>query len=138
MLEKIRTESIKFIIGGAIYFLLEMLVRGRSHWTMVLLGGACFIVCGIIHEKAAGEIFMWQQMVLCMIVITVLEFAAGIIVNIMLGWNVWNYSGMPFQVLGQICVPFMFLWYIISYPAIILNEACDNILQKPVRGQHMS
>lgn len=130
MFAEIRRALIKIAIGGGIYYLLEMIVRGRSHWTMMLLGGACFFLCGIIHEKTVGKILIWQQMVLCMIGITILELAAGIIVNLFLGWDVWNYSTMPFQVMGQICVPFMFLWYIISYPAIILNEVFDNILQK--------
>lgn len=129
---EIKSAVIKLILGGGIYFILEMLVRGRSHWTMILLGGACFLLCGIIHDKSLGKITIWQQMVWCMIVITLLEFMAGVIVNIFLGWNVWDYSSMPLQVMGQVCVPFMFLWYIISYPAILLNEACDNILQRYV------
>ncbi len=130
MFERIWTVFMRFALGGGLYFILEMLARGRSHWTMMLLGGACFFLCGIIHERAAGKIYIWQQMVLCMIVITALEFAAGLIVNVALGWGVWNYSAMPFQVMGQICVPFMLLWYVISYPAILLNEICDNILGK--------
>lgn len=116
----------KIIIGGSIYFMLETIARGYSHWTMFILGGLCFLACGLINKLDNG-IPIWGKMVLCMIAITVLEFITGIIVNGLLGWNIWNYSGMPLHIYGQICVPFMFLWYIISYPALLLNRVFDYI-----------
>lgn len=116
---------IKIIIGGAIYYTLETITRGFSHWTMFILGGLCFLSCGLINTWLSDSVPLWAKMVLCMIVITVLEFVTGIIVNGLLGWNIWNYSRMPLHVLGQICVPFMFLWYVISYPALLLNRVFD-------------
>lgn len=117
----------KILIGGAIYYMLETIARGYSHWTMFLLGGICFLSCGLINRWLDDTVSLWKKMVLCMIAITILEFITGIIVNVLLGWNIWNYSGMPLHILGQICVPFMFLWYIISYPALLLNKAFDSI-----------
>ena len=37
-------------VGGAVYVLLELAWRGRSHWTMFVLGGLCFIGLGLINE----------------------------------------------------------------------------------------
>lgn len=88
------------------------------------------MLCGVVHEMSGGRISVWQEMVWCMIIITVLEFAFGMVVNGVYGLRVWDYSRMPFQVLGQICVPFMLLWYIVSYPAILLNKALDSITVK--------
>ncbi len=129
-LKKMIIYIVKMLFGGGIYFLMELLYRGYSHWTMFVLGGICFMFCGLVHQISGGRISVWQEMVWCMIIITTLEFACGIIVNGVYGLSVWDYSRMPLQVLGQICVPFMFIWYIISYPAILLNKALDTIAVK--------
>ena len=55
-------------------------------------------------------------------IITVLEFLTGVLVNIVLHLNVWDYSNMPLNVLGQICLPFSLLWVIIAIGAIILDD----------------
>lgn len=116
----------KIIMGGTIYYMLEILARGFSHWSMFILGGICFAACGIIHNLMPPQADMFDKMVVCMIMITLLEFITGIIVNTLLHLNVWDYSDMPLQLLGQICVPFMFLWFFISLPALLLNRAVDS------------
>lgn len=45
------------------------------------------------------------------ITITLLEFIFGIVFNQLLKMNVWDYSGVPLNVLGQICLPFSLIWY---------------------------
>ena len=85
--------------------------------------------CGIVNEMAGNSISTWKKMVWCMIIITVFEFLTGIIVNVKLGWHIWDYSGMPLHVMGQICVPYMFLWYGISGIAIWINKMCDKVAQ---------
>lgn len=120
----------KFLIGGSLYYLLERMTRGHSHWTMFILGGACFLACGIVSSYYGNKITIWQKMVWCMIIITILELVAGIIINTMLGWRIWDYSGMPLHVMGQICVPFMLLWYLIGFPVIIINGLCDTVFVK--------
>lgn len=118
---------VKILLGGSLYYMMELFARGHSHWSMFLLGGVCFLVCGIINSAYGDSIYTWQKMTLCMVAITVLEFVCGLIVNVRLGWHIWDYSGMPLNVMGQICVPYMLLWFVVSYPAIILNNLCDMI-----------
>lgn len=43
---------ILFGIGGFLYYAIEILWRGYSHWTMFILGGLCFILVGFINELA--------------------------------------------------------------------------------------
>ena len=81
-----------FGIGGGIYYGIETIWRGYSHWTMFVLGGICFITVGLINN-----IFTWKtpieiQAIVGSIIITLLEFITGTIVNIKLDWNVWDYS----------------------------------------------
>ena len=56
------------------------------------------------------------------IIITTLEFITGIVVNIGLGWNVWDYSNLPFNIYGQVCVWFIFLWFILSFIGIVGDD----------------
>jgi len=119
---------LKIFLGGSIYFVLEILFRGYSHWSMFLLGGLCFLVCGLINSYLGPDVSFTKKMVLCMIAITILEFITGVIVNGIMGWQIWDYSNMPLQIFGQICVPFMLLWYVISFPALILNNYIDKII----------
>ena len=46
---------------------------------------------------------IWKQMLICSIIITAVEFTSGLILNVWLGLGIWDYSNMPFNILGQIC-----------------------------------
>lgn len=109
-------------IGGLLYTGLELLWRGRSHWTMFFLGGLCFVIIGLINELIPWCMPIWQQALIGAPIITGLEFLTGCIVNLGLGWHVWDYSGMPLNVLGQICVPYMLLWIPVAVLAIVLDD----------------
>lgn len=110
------------LAGGGLYVLLELVWRGRSHWTMFLLGGICFVALGLINEVIPWDMPLWQQAVIGAAIVTVLEFIAGCIVNLWLGWNVWDYSGLPGNVLGQICPQFFVLWMPVAWLAIVLDD----------------
>ena len=111
-----------FIIGGVVYYSMEMLFRGYSHYSMVILGGICFIACGLLNELLSWDTSLLLQGLIGSGIITVLEFLTGVLVNMVLHLNVWDYSNMPLNVLGQICLPFSLLWVIIAIGAIILDD----------------
>ena len=46
--------------------------------------------------------------------ITSIEFIFGIVFNIILKKNVWDYSKMPFNLCGQICLVYSAIWTVIS------------------------
>lgn len=109
-------------VGGALYIVIELLWRGYSHWTMFILGGICFFYIGLINEEFTWDMPLVKQMFIGAIVITMWEFLFGIIVNGVYNLNVWDYSNMPFNILGQICLPYCILWFFISLPAIVLDD----------------
>lgn len=111
-----------FDTGGILYLLIELIWRGRSHWTMFLLGGMCFVAMGLINEVIPWEMPLWQQALIGACIITTLEFLTGCIVNLWLGWNVWDYSIMPGNILGQICPQYFLLWVPVSTAAIVLDD----------------
>ena len=110
------------IIGGAIYVLLEMLWRGYSHWTMFLLGAVCFILIGLVNEVFEWDTPLILQMFCGCAIITALEFVTGCIVNLWLGWDVWDYSRYKFNILGQISLHSSVGWYFLSLVGIFLND----------------
>lgn len=109
-------------IGGLLYVLCELVFRGRSHWTMFIVGGLCFWLIGLINEVIPWDMPIWQQCIIGALIITAVEFVAGCIINIWLGWQVWDYSGLPFNILGQICLPFTVLWSLLAAAGIILDD----------------
>ena len=111
-----------FLVGGLAYCGIEMLWRGHTHWAMLIVGGLCFIFCGGINEWFDWNMPLWKQMLICAVGITAIEFVAGIILNIILQLNVWDYGNMPFNILGQVCLPFSFLWFLLSFVAIWLDD----------------
>lgn len=112
-------------IGGVIYYIIEVLFRGYSHWSMIILGGICFVLIGLLDEWQ-NHPPMLRQMVQGAIIVTVLEFITGCIVNLWLGWDVWDYSNLPFNILGQVCLFFTLAWFFITPIAVKL----ENLLHK--------
>ena len=53
---------------------------------------------------------------------TALEFITGCIVNLWLGWDVWDYSDMPGNLMGQICPQYTLLWAVLVLVAILLDD----------------
>ncbi len=109
-------------IGGLIYVGLEHIWRGYSHWTMYLLGGICFICLGLINEIMPWDYPLIKQMIVGGLIITALEFITGCIVNLWLGWDVWDYSDVPLNILGQISVPSTIGWIFLSLIGIVLDD----------------
>ena len=111
-----------FLVGGLIYFWLEVLWRGYSHWSMFLLGGLCFVLCGLINEGVSWEMPLPLQMLISALMITALEFLTGCIVNLWLGWQVWDYSKLHVQLLGQISLKSSVIWFLLSSVGIVLDD----------------
>ena len=114
--------SVLGITGGIIYSLIEIAARGYTHWTMFLLGGICFLGVGLLNEVFPRETPLLWQSLAGGVFITVCEFVTGAIVNIELGWNVWDYSHKPFSYMGQICLENSLYWVLLSVVAIILDD----------------
>ena len=110
------------LIGGTTYFSIEMLWRGHSHWTMALVGGVCFILIGAINEYLPWELGMIQQAFIGASIVTAVELIAGLILNVWLKLGIWDYSNMPFNLWGQICLPFFFAWLALSIVAIVIDD----------------
>lgn len=121
-MQKIGKHLVLFLIGGLIYYVLELVFRGHSHPAMIVVGGLCFLLIGGINEYIPWEMPLWQQSLIGALLVTAVEFVSGVILNVWLGLHIWDYSNMPFNILGQICLPFTLLWLALSLVGIILDD----------------
>lgn len=115
-------------VGGAVYYAIELIWRGHSHWTMALLGGALFLILGDIGNHLGEETPLWVQAAFGGVIVTACELSAGIWINLVLGLDVWDYSRVPFNLLGQICLPYSLLWVPLSAVAIRLDRRLRRTL----------
>lgn len=113
-------QAVIFAFGAVSYSALEILWRGYTHWTMSIAGGICAFIIYIYSEKSSRGIIV--RSFYGATVITTVEFLIGIIVNLYLKWDVWDYSQMPFNLLGQICPLYFILWFLICIPVIKLFD----------------
>ena len=57
----------------------------------------------------------------------------GLLLNRLMGFNIWDYSNVPLNLLGQVCLPYSFLWLGLSLPAMALCELCGALLWRSRR-----
>ena len=110
-----------FLVGGSGYVGLEFLWRGRSHISMFLAGGVCFLLLGQLDRAK------FSPAVKCLLgaaVITAVELLAGLLAN--RDHRVWDYRQMPCNFLGQICLGYSLLWIPVSFGAILLHRLLNK------------
>lgn len=109
-----------FGFGATVYGIIEVLFRGYTHWTMAIAGGMAFTLIYLVNITIKTE----SLIIRCLIgsaIITSIEFVCGVVVNVFLGMNVWDYSQEQYNVLGQICPLFSFIWFLVCIPATLLT-----------------
>ena len=121
LLGKIKNSLLLFIIFGCCYLLFEIIWRGYTHWTMFIVGGLCGFLIGLINEKNK-KMPLIKQCLISTLIVTVIEFISGCIINLWFNLGVWDYSTTPFNILGQICLPYCLLWFILSILVIKVDD----------------
>lgn len=122
---KFLKQAVLFYLGGTAYMTLEFLWRGRSHGSMFLLGGLCFLgmgrlVKGFVRVPLAVKVIMGAAMV------TALELLAGLLVNRQ--YTVWDYRSLPYNYKGHICLNFSLLWMPVTLFGMWLYGKADKYL----------
>ncbi len=116
-----------FLIGSAGYTALEVLWRGFTHWTMAVTGGFCFLIIYLLNDIFVSQSLFFKCLVGASI-ITAAELIVGVTVNIILKWNVWDYSEIPFNFIGQICIRYCLLWFLLCVPLVWICTGLSKII----------
>ena len=125
-MKKLSVSLIALMAGGGAYGLCELLFRGWTHWTMLLAGGVSLL---LILLACGGEGPLWQKWVMGCAIITTVEFVSGCVLNLGLGWEIWDYSALPLSLMGQVCPVFCGFWFLLSIPAVGLSRYLRRLAQ---------
>ena len=115
---KIWKQAVLFYLGGCAYMGLELLWRGRTHGSMFLAGGTCFLLIGQLNHVRPRLPLPLRAGVGAGIV-TMVELGIGLLFN--RSYEVWDYRSRPGNFLGQICPLYTFLWIPVSLMALYLH-----------------
>ena len=105
--------------GGTVYFLLEVAFKTltghpeRISWTMLVVAILLTIPVERAGEQLLWEVPLWLQALCCAALVTAVELAAGCVINLWLGWDVWDYTAMPGNLWGQICPQYSAIWWVL-------------------------
>ena len=114
---KLQTPAV-FTLGAAGYAALELLWRGRTHWTMALTGGAVLVGLRQLRRRVHEE----NPLSRCLCgaaCITAAEYVVGCTVNRHFRLRVWDYSHEFGNVQGQICPKYAVLWTLLAAPIML-------------------
>lgn len=118
-----------FLSGGMIYALIEVIYKNETHISMFIAGGLSLCLINLLCAEKLSDRSLFFKCLTGSVIISTIEFVSGFIVNIVLKLNVWDYSHLPLNFKGQICLLFSVLWFFITIPAIyvskIINKKCD-------------
>lgn len=101
--------------GSSLYYLLEVLLRGFSHWTMAVCGGLCLLPIYYMNRRLASEPLIFRAL-LGALIITAVELVAGCILNLRLGMAIWDYSAHSAHLWGQISLYASARWVLLCIP----------------------
>ena len=115
------------LYGGSIYYIIESIYKSHwsqspTHWSMALVGALAFLLVGGINNYLPWRMSIVLQCLIGATAITTLELFAGLIINVWLGLSIWDYSGLPLSLWGQICLPFSAAWVALSLVCIVLDD----------------
>ncbi len=123
-------DAFLFLAGSWTYPALEMIWRGKTHASMALAGGICLclidhVCCGTLREKSIP-----RRCVAGAAIITGVELVMGLFLNRLMGFDVWDYSNVPLNLFGQVCLPYSLLWLGLSLPAMALCDFCRGMNER--------
>lgn len=118
-----------FALGGALYIIIELLWRRRTHISMFGVGGLCFLLMGQIHTRFERRPLP-VRCGLCSLAVTAVEFISGCVLNRWLGLGVWDYSDRRCHLLGQVCLLYALFWLVLAAAAWPIYRLCRRLLTR--------
>ncbi len=114
------------LCGSVLYGAIELLYRGRTHWTMLLSGGVCFLLLYALTTRTGLPLV--PLCLLAAALITAVELLVGCLVNRGLHLGVWDYSAQRGNLLGQVCPLFSLCWFALCFPGAVLCGVLYGLL----------
>lgn len=124
MVMKINKNLVLFLTGFMAYITIEVCFRGYSYPLMGICGGAAIVLLDKVNNRLSWDTDIIIQGLIGSALITIFELIVG---ELALRTSVvpvmWDYSNMPLNFDGVICVPFSLIWVVLSWAAILVADA---------------
>ncbi len=114
-------DGIVFGTGAIGYGLIEVAWRGNTHWAMLLAGGICLRLLGPIGQKMENAP-LWRKCLAGGALITGVELLFGCVCNLWLHMDIWDYSNIPLNIGGQVCLLYSVFWGALSAAGMRLEK----------------
>lgn len=119
----VKKDLLLIFIMGALYMVLEGFWRGWTNISMLFVGGICGFLIGRLNEKPAFyNQQIWKQSLIGTIIVLFIEFISGLILNVYLHLGIWDYSGLWGNLMGQICIVYAVLWFMLMPLVIYVDD----------------
>lgn len=147
----VKMRVVYFFVTGFVYLVVENVFRAITfdihnyaiqvpYWTlmttsslwMVFVGGLALVLIGILNQNGwvNTHLNIFTQSVCSGVIITVIEFISGLILNVWLRLDIWDYSNVPLNLMGQVCLPFFFIWVVMSPLAMWIDDVLYHYLRR--------
>lgn len=131
---KFKKNATIFLLMAIVYVYIEVVftaISGEAHtkfpetarWSMIgyssiymsIVGGVVGLILSRLNRVSfvREHLNMFSQSVLGALIITGCEMLAGYILNVRMGFDIWDYSGYPINFMGQISFTRSLLWFAI-------------------------
>lgn len=133
MIMKINKSILLFLVGYCTYISIEVTYRNISYPIMGICGGLSILLLDKINDNISWNIDLCLQGLCGSALITFFELIIGeIALHTSLLPIMWDYSNVPLNFDGVICLPFSIVWFFLSVLAIFLADAINYyVLDEP-------
>lgn len=124
MIMKINKNIVLFVVGFMTYITIEVLFRGYSFALMGACGGLAIVILDKINNKLSWNTDILIQALIGSMLITFFELVIGeLALHTSLVPVMWDYSDVPLNFDGVICLPFSLAWAGLSLVAVFIADA---------------
>lgn len=124
MKSKLLKTIFLFLSGFCIYITIEVCFRGYSYPLMGCCGGLMLVLLDKINDKISWDMDLILQGCIGSGIITMMELVIGKTLK-HIGSSMWDYSSLPVNYDGVICLPFSLIWIVISIIGIMIADAIN-------------
>jgi sterol desaturase/sphingolipid hydroxylase (fatty acid hydroxylase superfamily) len=117
-----------FLVGYCTYIALEVTYRNVSYPLMGCVGGISLLLFDQINNKISWNLDLILQGFIGSAIVTSFELFVGEALKVLNHPLMWDYSNMPFNYDGVICLPFSIVWIIITILGILVADAYNYYL----------
>lgn len=130
---KINKSILLFLVGYCTYISIEVTYRNISYPIMGICGGLAILLLDKINDNISWNVDLCLQGLCGSALITFFELIIGeIALHTSLLPVMWDYSNVPLNFDGVICLPFSIVWFFLSIFAIFLADAINYyVLDEP-------